>query len=275
MVVLLVVLPLILLALACGGAREGTDNGSEEDGARGVVEMTDDRALTFLGWSGQQARAPYRPLSDSARRSGGVLVGRIALATETAGDSAIIPTHDLGVCFPFTETHLPSQGGGVGNAVVWLVGVSSGPPPDAPRRAALTLDRCQLTPRVQVMSAGGTLQVISRDAMLSRLRFTTVGDADQRTQVILNDAGQVVPTEHVAPRPGLVAVRDDLHPWVRAYVAVTSHPFVTVSAVDGTFRFGDVPAGRYTLAVWQEKLGMRQRVVRVTRGVETRVRLEY
>ncbi len=266
----------ILILTGCSDARNEAvvDNADDPDASSAIV-VDDERALEFLGWSGRRARAPYRIAGDSAAQAGGVIVGRIALTVETVGDSAITPTHDLDVCHPFTETHLPSQAGGVGNAVVWLVGVTTGPRPTAARRASLTLDRCQLSPRVQVMSEGGTLQVMSRDAMMSSLRFTTLGDPESRTQVHLNDAGQIVPTSNVAQRPGLVAVRDDLHPWVNAYVAVTTHPFVAVTSADGVFQFVDVPPGRYTLAVWQEKLGTRLRVVRVTRGVETRVRLEY
>ena len=117
--------------------------------------------------------------------------------------------------------------------------------------------------------------ITSRDAMMSSLRFIGVTDAAVRATVALNDAGQVVPNSVVANTPGLVEVRDDRHPWVRAFIAVTSHPFVAVTAPDGAFRFGTVPPGAYTLVVWQEQLGVRTRAVRVTTGVETRVSIEY
>jgi hypothetical protein len=282
---------LVLLG-ACGdpgakGARAAGDRGSDRGGEEraGVVDhaasvVPPDSAVQSLRWSGAAGNvaggAAYRPVRDTATLQAGVLVGRISTTKDIVGDSAIIPTHDLAVCHPFTETHLPAQDRGVGNAVVWLAGVKTGPVVDAPRRATLTLDRCQLSPRVQRMAAGGTLQVASRDAMSSRLRFVDVGDEQKmRTQVDLTDAGQVVPTSAMSEQPGLVAVRDDLHPWVRAYIAVASHPFVAVTTADGAFRFGTVPPGRYTLVVWQEQLGVRTRAVRVETGVETRVRVEY
>jgi hypothetical protein len=273
-----------MLAGACGdrGAERALPDGEVRDAARaGVVDhamslVPPDSAVQSLRWSGAERDVAYRPVRDTATLQAGVLVGRISTAKDVVGDSAISPTHDLDVCHPFTETHLPAQDRGVGNAVVWLAGVSSGPVVDAPRRATLTLDRCQLSPRVQRMAAGGTLQVVSRDAMSSRLRFADVGDEHvMRAQVDLTDAGQVVPTSAMSEQPGLVAVRDDLHPWVRAYIAVASHPFVAVTTPDGSFRFGAVPPGRYTLVVWQEQLGVRTRAVRVTTGVETRVRVEY
>lgn len=205
-----------------------------------------------------------------------MISGRVESANVANGDSAIVPTHDLGVCKPFTESPLPSSKNGVGNAVVWLVGVETGPVQDASLRANLMLDRCRLEPRVQRMAAGGTLMVTSRDAMMSRLRFIdATNEAVVRTQVALNDAGQVVPTSAVAGAPGLVEIRDDLHPWVRGYIAVAMTPFVAVTEADGVFRFDGVPAGNYTLGVWQEKLGVKTTPVRVTSAVETKISVKY
>ena len=217
----------------------------------------------------------YRPSEDTVALRAGVIVGRISTGKDVSGDSAITPTHDLQVCKPFTDSRLPSLQRGVGNAVVWLLGVTQGPPQDASRRATLMLERCQLSPRVQRMASGGTVLVTSGDAMMSNLRFVGVGDGAVRATVSLNDAGHVVPNSEIGTAAGLVEVRDDRHPWVRAYIAVSSHPFVAVTAPDGGFRFDGVPSGAYTLLVWQEQLGVRTKAVRVTQGVSTRVSVEY
>ena len=233
-----------------------------------------DRAMQSLARASRDEPA-YRGTDDTVSLRAGTILGRVNTTHDVSGDSAIVPTHDLEVCKPFTDSRLPSTRRGVGNAVVWLLGVAVGPMQDASRRATLTLDRCQLTPRVQRMATGGTVQITSRDAMMSSLRFVSVADASVRATVALNDAGQVVPNSEVAVLPGLVEVRDDRHPWVRAYLAVASHPFVAVTEPDGTFRFGAVPPGSYTLLVWQEQVGVRTQTVRVTTGVETRVSIEY
>lgn len=206
----------------------------------------------------------------------GTIVGRIGGGERASRDSIIVPTHDHAACEPFTQRALPSASDGVGNAVVWLVGVATGPADAASRRASLRLAGCRLEPRVQRVPVGGTIMVSSKDAMMTRLRFVDVGgDGVPRATVLFNDAGQVVPTSEATARGGLIEVRDDLHPWVRAYIAVAPHPFVSVTEADGQFRFDGVPSGRYTLVVWSEVLGTRTRELTVTGGVETRIDVKY
>ena len=254
--------------------RMASDSGraanASPDRARGA-SPPDSVALSLLRANVGDGTS-YRGTRDTAGLLRGAISGRVEAANTVVGDTVISPTHDLRVCKPFTETRTPSLDGGVGNAVVWLVGVTGGPMPDAPRRASLTLDRCQLQPRVQRLALGGTLQVTSRDAMSSRLRFVDVGRTTTvRAVIMLNDAGQVVPTADVASTSGLVEVRDDQHPWIRAYIAVAAHPFVVITDPRGAFRFGGVPPGEYTLVIWQEQLGVRTHMVRVRGGEETKI----
>jgi hypothetical protein len=130
-------------------------------------------------------------------------------------------------------------------------------------------------PRVQRVAVGSTVLVNSRDAMRSRLRFVELGTGTVRATVEHNDAGQVVPSTAASAAPGIVAIRDDLHPWVRGYLAVAPHPFVAVTGDDGIFRFERVPPGTYTLVVWHERLGARTQRVTVSAGVAANVRVTY
>ena len=42
---------------------------------------------------------------------------------------------------------------------------------------------------------------------------------------------------------------------MRAWVVVAEHPFYAVTGPGGEFALGNLPAGKYTLNVWQETLG--------------------
>ncbi len=269
---------LVAALAACGESRASNEaNGRIADV---LVTPGADHASAVPGDSGVLTLARAAGGADglqytiSAQVASGFIVGKIGGGEPR--DTSIAPTHDLSVCRPFTQSLVPSRDGGVGNSVVWLVGVATGPRDDAPRRVRVMLDGCRLEPRVQRVAAGGTVMITSRDAMMTRLQFIDLGGAaTSRATVLFNDAGQVVPTSDAARLPGLVQIRDDLHPWVRAYLAVTPHPFVAVTAADGAFRFDNVPPGRYTLVVWHERFGTKQQRVRVDAHVETRIALSF
>jgi plastocyanin len=49
-------------------------------------------------------------------------------------------------------------------------------------------------------------------------------------------------------------IRDDVHNWEVAYIGVFSHPYHTVSKLNGVYEF-TLPSGAYEIGVWHEKLG--------------------
>ena len=46
----------------------------------------------------------------------------------------------------------------------------------------------------------------------------------------------------------------NVHPEMEAYVVVLETPYFAVSSKDGSYTIKDVPAGKYTLKIWHEKL---------------------
>ncbi len=283
-----------VLLVGCTAVGEGT----RADAATGEASAAGERAGPEVArvdraGRGDEARAapegaavlalanavPGGRYTTQAVQDGGVVEGRITDRRPERGvtrDSSVVPTHDLAACRPFTETRVPSREGGVGDAVVWLAGVRTGPADTSTWRPRLELDGCRLQPRVQRVRVGSTVQVASYDAMSSRLRFTADADPAQPLALVsFTDAGQVVPVEGVARTPGIVRVRDDRHPWVLGVLAVAPHPWVAVTEPDGRFRFDAVPPGRYTLVVWQEALGTRTQPLRVEPGVTVRLTVDY
>jgi len=264
----------VLFAAACGG-----DNTGDKSGQLAVVDVQGVEAT-----AAQKGPATSASLARSAGGPDGLRYDVKVIATpgvilgEVRGgapfDTSVVPTRDSTVCRPYTETLVPSRDGGVGQAIAWLVGVPAGPRDNAPRRMHLTLDGCRLSPRVQRVAAGATVLVHGNDAMMSRLQLVPLGERASRSTILLTDAGQVVPSDEATREPALLEVRDDLHPWVRAFIAVAPHPFVAVTDADGDFRFDGVPPGRYTLVVWHERLGTQRKTVKVEGGVQVRVRVE-
>lgn len=50
-------------------------------------------------------------------------------------------------------------------------------------------------------------------------------------------------------------VRCNNHPWMNAFVNVSSTPFFAVTDADGRFQIDGLPAGEYELGAVHEKLG--------------------
>lgn len=72
-------------------------------------------------------------------------------------------------------------------------------------------------------------------------------------------------------------IKCDVHGWMGAFVGVFEHPFFAVTAADGSFSIGQLPAGTYTLTAYHEKLKEIETTVTVTvdEGGEQTVELSF
>jgi plastocyanin len=141
----------------------------------------------------------------------------------------------------------------------------------APKPATFTLDQrgCRFVPHVLVAPVGSTLEVVNGDPVLHGVR----GRTGRVTRFDLPLAGAGDRARARLDRPGPVAVGCDVHAWMTAWVVVVDAP--AALAADGTFTLRDVPAGRYTLAAWHERLGERSADVVVPAEGAARVELAY
>jgi plastocyanin len=62
----------------------------------------------------------------------------------------------------------------------------------------------------------------------------------------------------------MVRIKCNVHPWMRAYIGVVSHPFYAVTGDDGTFTIKGLHAGTYIVETWHEKYGTQEQSVTVT-----------
>ena len=158
---------------------------------------------------------------------------------------------------------------GVRNAVVWL----QTPPPganwlNAPVRVEMDQKACSFVPRVVLVPVGGTVEFLNSDRLLHNLHSASKDNPTfNRTQ----PRGRAIPIAFA--KPEIVRVDCDLHSWMRAWVVVADHPFYALTGEAGEFELPSVPPGKYTLQIWQEKLGIATREVTVSAD-EARVRVE-
>ena len=210
--------------------------------------------------------AGYREIAVPSR---GSVSGTISLAGAAPEERPVRVTQDEPVCGDGAVVEPAASGGRVANAVVWLEGITAGKPRSRLRRYEVSQVRCMLEPRVQAVEARGTVNVKSQDPIAHRTRFLSHPGGQVISVVSEVDAGQVVPDERIAARPGLVEIRCEQHPWTHGWIAVFDQPYYAVTAGDGSFAFDDVPPGTYTLAVWHERGARVTRQVTVREGSRT------
>lgn len=122
---------------------------------------------------------------------------------------------------------------------------------------------CRYIPRVLGVMAGQTFRVLNSDGLLHNVH------AMPRVNPAFNVGMPASRTEadHVFRTPEEVFnIKCDVHPWMAAYVTVTSHPFHSSTKEDGQFRISALPAGTYEIEAWHERLGAQTASVTVADG---------
>lgn len=72
-----------------------------------------------------------------------------------------------------------------------------------------------------------------------------------------------------------IPVKCNVHPWMKAYIAVLNNPYFQLTGKDGSFDLKDVPPGTYTLVAWQEYYGTTQQTVTISPKKQTKVNLTF
>ena len=118
---------------------------------------------------------------------------------------------------------------------------------------------CQYVPHVVAVQVNQPLRVRSSDPCMHNVHVMGVNNT------ALNFA-EIQPGEEVVrfAAPEFMKTRCDVHPWMKAVIAVFDTQYFAVTLADGKFALGNVPAGAYTLTVWHERFGEKTQKVTVT-----------
>jgi len=230
------------------------------------------------GWRGWRLAATAMitlvaaPLAARPALANGTIKGTVRFAGGAVDDRKVAITIDQYICGKEKDPEglVVSADRGIANAVVYL---QKTPPTSKPALPASPIQvdqkQCAFVPRVVVVPAGGTVEFLNSDRLLHNLHSRSKNnDSFNKTQ----PKGRAIPI--VFSRPEIVRIDCDLHSWMRAWVVVAAHPFHAVTGERGAFTLAGVPAGTYTLEVWQETLGVESRSVTVTDGGTASVVIE-
>lgn len=208
-------------------------------------------------------------------KDGGAISGTVKLSGDIPAPEEINVDKDPEVC----AKHLPkvyekiivdNSSKGVKNAVVYLTGVDKGKAFVGPRVAAekhghggvgevpseaasggeYTLDQkeCTFIPHVQIMPAGGTVELRNGDPLMHNLHSYSMKNSSFNESI----PGDGKPVHKQFDYPEVIKVGCDVHKWMSAWIVVRDNPYCAVTKEDGSFSITDVPPGTYKLHIWHE-----------------------
>jgi hypothetical protein len=159
------------------------------------------------------------------------------------------------------ETLLIGRDGGLRNAIITLEGITRGKPVERESVHELDNVKCRFVPHDLVGSVGQYLLLRNSDPILHTAHALF---HDQPQFNVGLYPGKVSRKPLVSA--GIAKILCEVHPWMSAYIAVTEHPYHTITDLYGEYDLRDIPPGSYKLRVWHETLGMQEKQVEVKAG---------
>jgi hypothetical protein len=224
----LVALGSLLLLSACGG---GSEAPQQETAAPDAGVPAAKAAMGTASISGKIAFEGTPPAADIVKLS---------------ADPKCATIHPKGL----ERTPVKVTDGGLADVVVYVKSGISGTYPAPSEPALLDQDGCDYHPHVLALLVGQPLKIRNSDDTLHNIHPRPQVNAEFN----LGQPRQGMESTKTFDKPEtMIPVGCDVHPWMRAYVNVFSHPFFAVTKDDGTFEIKGLPAGEYEVEALHSK----------------------
>jgi hypothetical protein len=139
------------------------------------------------------------------------------------------------------------QDGKVEDAFVYVkAGLPEGSYPTPATPVVLDQKGCEYSPRVFGIMTEQNIDVTNSDQTMHNVNAKAWNQG--------STAGSKF-TKSFSDEAVMQQFKCDIHPWMRAYAGVMSHPYFQTTKADGAFELKGLVDGEYTIAVWHEKLG--------------------
>jgi hypothetical protein len=141
------------------------------------------------------------------------------------------------------------------------------------RPAKIVQTKCMYRPRVVGVMEGQKLAIYNGDPTYHNVHgrkggkyWFNLSQPAKAPAIVRKDLGKA----------GTAAsLKCDVHPWMRAHLPITDHPFFDVTESNGAFMIKNVPVGTYTLEAWHPELGLKKTRVRVRKGKITQAKFVF
>ena len=200
--------------------------------------------------------------------NGGTVTGKVAFT----GEKPKMATLDMSANPACERSHkgepvkseevVVNGNGTLKNTFVW---VKSGLP-EATKWAvpagttSLDQNGCMYKPRVIGLMTGQQFEIKNSDPTNHNIHPMPTVNRDWNES---QSPGQEPIKKRFGYQEVMIPVKCNVHPWMRAYIGVVSHPFFAVTGDDGTFTIKGLPPGTYVIQSWHEKYGPMEQTVTV------------
>jgi len=204
-------------------------------------------------------------------KDGGTISGTVKFKGTAPAPKKVDVSKDKEVCdkTPKVDESLIVSNGNLVNAVITITDISKGKKMEV---AKVTLDQqgCDYHPHVLAFPAGSTVTIVNPDGILHNIHsYSKVNAPFNMAQPKFKKTMDVK-----IDKPETIEVRCDVHGWMEGWLVVTPNPYFAVTDNSGSFKLTDVPAGTYTVEVWQQKLGKTTQKVTVKAKEDAKVNFE-
>ena len=151
---------------------------------------------------------------------------------------------------PLKEDFILDGNNNLKNVIVWIKNMDfEGELSTYP----ITIDQigCMYAPHVNVVTTGQKVLIKNSDKTLHNVNSKSkINDSFNSAQ----PAGVPSIEKTFMDAEDPFYIKCDVHPWMKAWVMVTDHPYFAVTDENGNYEINNVPSGTYELGFWQEKL---------------------
>jgi plastocyanin len=172
-----------------------------------------------------------------------------------------------------TDSVVTADNGALQNVIVYLKGDFSQYSFDSAKSPVIIDQKgCVYNPHVLALMTGQQLEVTNSDQATHNVNAAP--KINRRWNESQSPGGAPI-SESFARQEIGIPVKCNVHPWMKAYIAVFSNPYFQVTGEDGSFEISNVPPGTYTVTAWHEFYGTSQQTVSLGSGEAKTVAISF
>jgi plastocyanin len=223
-----------------------------------------------------QAAAPAAGAGGGAAKGSSSIVGKISFAGTAPAPEKIKVSAD-----PYCQSQhkeglerkvVDVKDGGLKDVLVYVKSGVTGTYPPPTDTVELDQSGCMYKPHIVALQVGQPLKIVNNDETLHNIHPRPA--TNQEFNIGQPRKG-MESTKTFDKKEVMIPVGCDVHPWMRAYIAVLDNPFFAVTDEDGKYEIKGLPAGEYEVEAVHEKLKTQSGKITVKDGEKATLDLSY